>query len=204
MSAAALDRRGYFEALYGASSDPYALRTRWYEQRKRALLLAALPQPRYAHAYEPGCGVGELTAALAQRCDAVLASDFSAGALAAARKRTATLGNVRIEQHVLPGDWPRERGAFDLIVLSEIGYFLDVEAMRELARRCGETLSGGGTLVACDWRPDFAQRALPTPEVHAALAELGLARLVCHEEDDFVLQLWSGDPRSVAQREGIR
>lgn len=200
---AAAGRHGYFEALYTASGDPYAVRTRWYEQRKRALLLAALPQPRYTRAYEPGCGTGELTAALAQRCDAVLASDFSEGALAAARERTAGQRNVRIERHALPGDWPLGR-PFDLIVLSELGYFLDADAMREVARRCSETLSAGGTLVACDWRPDFAERALSTGQVHAALAGLGLKRLVCHEEDDFLLQLWCGDARSVAQREGIR
>ena len=204
MTAGAADRLDYFEALYAASSDPYALRSRWYEQRKRAVLLAALPRRRYAHAYEPGCGVGELTAALAPRCDALLASDFSARALAAARERNAAMNNVRIEQHALPGDWPRGRAIFDLIVLSELGYFLDADAMREVALRCGETLAEGGTLVACDWRPGFTQRALPTREVHAALAALGLARLVLHEEDDFVLQLWSDDPRSVAQLEGIR
>lgn len=198
------DRQSYFEALYGASSDPYALRSRWYEQRKRALLLAALPQPRYARAYEPGCGVGELTAALAQRCDAVLASDFSGHALAQARERTAGLHNVQIERHALPGDWPRGRAPFDLIVLSEIGYFLDAGAMHALARCCNASLAEAGTLVACDWRPDFAERALATREVHGALHELGLARLVLHEEDDFLLQLWSRDPRSVAQREGIR
>ena len=58
--------------------------------------------------------------------------------------------------------------------------------------------------MACDWRPDFAQRSLPTAEVHGILAALGLARLALHEEDDFVLQVWTRDARSVAQREGIR
>jgi SAM-dependent methyltransferase len=204
VSAGAPDRLGYFEALYAASGDPYALRTRWYEQRKRAVLLAALPRQRYANAYEPGCGVGELTAALAPRCDALLASDFSARALAAARERTAALRNVRIEQHALPGDWPPGRGIFDLIVLSELGYFLDADAMRQVALRCRQALAEGGTLVACDWLPGFTQRALPTREVHALLAGIGLPRLVLHEEDDFVLQLWSSDRRSVAQHEGIR
>ncbi len=198
------DRHGYFEALYGASNDPYMLRTRWYEQRKRALLLAALPQPRNAFAYEPGCGVGELTAALAARCDTVLASDFSAHALACARERTRALANVQIERHVLPDDWPRDRGPFDLIVLSELGYFLESAAMRELARCAGASLAKGGTLVACDWRPEFAERALPTRAVHAALGDVGLTRLAYHEEVDFLLQVWSSDARSVAQRESIR
>ncbi|MBJ2154433.1 class I SAM-dependent methyltransferase [Variovorax sp. IB41] len=198
------DQRPYFDALYSASEDPYALRERWYEARKRALLLAALPQARYRRVYEPGCGIGELTLALSHRCDHLLASDFSAHAVALARTRTEGRPNVRVAQHVLPADWPREDGRFDLIVLSELGYFLDRNDMQRLARCCEETLEADGTLVACDWRPDFAQRSLSTKDVHAALAALGLARLALHEEDDFVLQVWTRDRRSVAEREGIR
>ncbi|MEP6723182.1 MAG: class I SAM-dependent methyltransferase [Variovorax sp.] len=198
------DKKSYFEGLYGANEDPYALRTRWYEQRKRAVLMAALPRARYARACEPGCGAAELTVELAQRCDAVLASDFSEHALAAARRRTAGLPNVQIVQQRLPADWPRDAAPFDLIVLSEVGYFLDAPAMQQLAEDCDASLAAGGTLVACDWRPDFAERALPTAQVHAALAGLGLARLVLHEEADFLLQVWCRAPHSVAQREGIR
>lgn len=194
----------YFADLYGASDDPYQLRTRWYEERKRTLLLAALPRRHYLNAYEPGCGVGELTMALSKRCDWVLAADFSERAVEIASARTRGLRNVRIEQHSLPDEWPHDAGPFDLIVLSEVGYFLDASAMRELAGCCRHSLASEGTLVACDWRPDFKERALATDAVHSQLASLGLPRIVHHEEDDFRLQVWSGDGRSVAQREGIR
>ena len=197
-------QRPYFDALYAASDDPYASRQRWYEARKRAVLLAALPQARYRRAYEPGCGIGELTLALAPRCDALLASDFTVQAVALARERTEALPHVQVARHTLPADWPHDAGGFDLIVLSEVGYFLQRSDMQRVAECCALSLEDGGTLVACDWRPDFAQRSLATKDVHGILAELGLARLVLHEEDDFVLQLWSRDARSVAQREGIR
>lgn len=204
MSSAA--QHGYFESLYAASEDPYAVRTRWYEARKRSLLLAALPRARYRHAFEPGCGLGELTLALAARCDRLLASDFSARAVAIARQRTDGLPHVDVRRQALPDDWPLEPGpgAFDLIVLSEIGYFLDRQAMQRVAACCERTLAADGTLVACDWRPGFAQRSLPTAEVQGILAALGLARLALHEEDDFLLQVWTRDARSVAQCEGIR
>jgi len=45
---------------------------------------------------------------------------------------------------------------------------------------------------------------LSTEAVHADLSSLGLTRLLRHEEDDFLLQVWSRDGRSVAEREGIR
>ncbi|MEJ8851569.1 SAM-dependent methyltransferase [Variovorax rhizosphaerae] len=197
-------RREYFDALYEATDDPYGLRNRWYEQRKRAILMASLPRERFASAYEPGCGAAELTLDLAQRCDAVLASDFSAPAVLGARTRTAGLANVRVDQHHLPVDWPMAEAPFDLIVLSEIGYFLDAGAMQQVAALCSATLGADATLVACDWRPDFQERALSTECVHSILGEIGLPRLVVHAEHDFLLQVWSRDRRSVAQRDGIR
>lgn len=205
---APLDRAGesrsYFEGLYDASDDPYGLRDRWYEERKRALMLGALPQRRYRSAFEPGCGAGEFTRALADRCDALQASDRSARAVDIARRRCADRPQVRIAQQDLPADWPVGEGPFDLIVLAELGYFLDDDAMRVLSRRCADSLAADGTLLACDWRPDFSERRLATDTVHAHLEALALTRLVRHEEADFVLQVWSRDGRSVAQRDGIR
>jgi SAM-dependent methyltransferase len=198
------DRKRYFDAMYSDNADPYAVRTRWYEMRKRAVLLASLPRHRYARVFEPGCGSAELTLQLAERSDSLLCSDFSEPAVSAARQRTAALANVRVEQQSLPTDWPVAEAPFDLIVISEIGYFLDADVIEEVARRCAESLAADGTLVACDWRPDFEERALSTEAVHAALAGIGLPRIVRHEEADFLLQVWSRDARSVAQQEGIR
>lgn len=204
MSPAEPGSPAYFESLYGASEDPYGLRSRWYEQRKRALILAALPRERFRSAFEPGCGVGEFSVALAARCDRLLASDRSPRAVDIARRATSALPHVRVERHDLPADWPRQEGRFELIVLGELGYFLGPEPMRALAACCERSLDADGILVACDWRPGFKERVLSTEEVHARLDELGLARLLRHEEDDFLLQAWARDGRSVAQREGIR
>jgi len=198
-----LDQAG-FERLYRSAADPYGLRSRWYEARKRALVLAALPEARYGRAFEPACGIGELTRELAPRCAQLLASDFSPRAAAAARERTRGLAGVRIEVQSLPEDWPHPPGGFDLIVLSELGYFLDARRMQAVARCCRETLSRDGTLLACHWLPAFEERRLPTTEVHAMLDALGLPRIARYEDADFALAVWRGDPRSVAQREGIR
>jgi len=199
----AKERLDYFDGLYGGSADPYGLRTRWYEQRKRAALLAALPHARYGRVYEPGCGVGELTVDLAARSDHVLASDFSEKALAIARERTAGLPHVQLVRHALPDDWPANEAPFDLVVVSEIGYFLDASAMVRTATLAEASLSPDGVLVACDWRHDFDARALSTDAVHGAFASTGLSRLVLHIEADFLLEVWGRDPRSVGQRGGL-
>ena len=84
----------YFDRLYAASDDPWGFSTRWYEHRKYALTLAALPAPHYDSALEIGCSVGVLTALLAGRCTALLALDPSVRALAQARTRVP--GNVTL------------------------------------------------------------------------------------------------------------
>ena len=38
----------YFAELFAASDDPWAFRSRWYEKRKRDLVMAALPREGFA------------------------------------------------------------------------------------------------------------------------------------------------------------
>lgn len=192
-----------FDALYGGRDDPWQVSSRWYEQRKRALLLASLPKARYRRAFEPACGTGELTRTLADRCDAVLASDFSREAVRLAGLKLTGATNVRVERQDLPADWPQ--GQFDLIVVSEWAYYLDGAALAAVSLLCGGSLADDGTLVACHWLPGFEDRHQDTVAVHAALGSYpGLRRVVHHHEPDFLLEVWSLQDRSVAQLEGLR
>lgn len=198
-----MNMQRYFSELYAAGDDPYGVTSRWYELRKRRLLLASLPRKRYRRGYEPGCGVGALTADLAARCDTLLASDASERAVALTRQGVIGRANVRVERHSLPEQWPHNEPPFDLVVLSEMSYFLEEEAMAELARCCNRSLGEDGTLVACDWRADFEQRRLSTARAQELLGSLGMPLLARYEDNDFVLRIWSRDRRSVAEHEGI-
>ncbi len=192
----------HFDALFARDADPWQTRTRWYERRKRALTLAALPRERYARAYEPGCGAGETTLALAQRCDELLASDASEAAVGQARARLSGTSNVSVVQAHMPHNWPP--GSFDLIVVSELGYYLDAGKLTQLAQHCRDALSDGGTLLACHWRHPADDLRLNAPDVHAILHErTGLRRLSHYEDEDFLLDAWSTDGRSVAAMEGL-
>jgi SAM-dependent methyltransferase len=191
-----------FDALFRGSDDPWRFRTRWYEARKRAVTLACLPASRYAHGFEPGCANGELSAALALRCDRLLVSDVSQRAVALAQTRLAAFAHVQVVQAQLPRDWPDD--AFDLIVISELGYFVDAHSLDALADQARASLRPGGTVLACHWRRPIEGCALDGDAVHARLAQrLGLAELTELREADFVLHVWSDDGRSVAQREGF-
>lgn len=139
-----------FEARYAADPDPWGFATRWYEQRKYALTLAALPAPRYRRAFEPGCSIGVLSAGLAERCDYLLASDGVERVVEAARKRLAGRPNVEVTRLVMPGDWPA--GPWDLVVLSEIAYYLDPGDLDRLLARAAETMPTDATLLAVHWR----------------------------------------------------
>lgn len=199
----------YFQQLYQQHADPFQVRQRWYEQRKRALVLAALPQAQYRNAYEPACGNGELTVALAPRCLRLLAGDVSQDAVRLARQRLQLanqLEHVTLEHQALPHDWPRRpEQPFDLIVISELAYYLTPVDLALLIAHSVATLAPAGTLLLCHWRPDFAERVQATSVVHAAFdAVPALHRLLHHEEDDFLLDVWSRSSQSVAQREGFR
>jgi len=196
---------GYFDAMYAAATDPWGLRTRWYEARKYAISTAMLPRRRYRDAFEPGCSVGVLTGMLAPLCDRLLSCDMAPAAVKAAAEHTARFGNVTVEQRAIPGDWPP--GRFDLIVLSEFLYYFaggDLDHVLDLAVAA---LGPAGSLLAVHWRHPVADYPRSGDEVHAALAaRAGLARLADHAEPDFLAQVYvrdEGEPVSVAQAEGL-
>lgn len=193
----------YFESLYAGSADPWGFRSRFYEQRKRALTLASLPAPRFGSAFEPGCSFGLLTAGLARRCDRLLATDVVPDVVAAARRAVADQPHVRVEVAGVPAGWPE--GVFDLIVLSELGYYLGTADLADLVERLDGSLSPEGVVVACHWRHPVEDYPLTGDDVHEMLLASGrLAALARHHERDFRLDVLVRPPvRSVAQREGL-
>ena len=126
--------RGDLEAIYAGTDDPWDFRGSAYERAKFAATAAALPRPAYASALELGCGNGELARRIAPRCAAYAGVDAVATALEAAR---AAVPEGRFAQAFLPCDLPG--GDHDLILLSEILYFLDADGIdatiRQIDRR---------------------------------------------------------------------
>ncbi len=198
-SDAAESQARHFDAMFQREADPWQTRTRWYERRKRALILAALPHERYERAFEPGCGAGETTVCLAPRCASLVACDASAAAVQRARARLGPASSVVVHKARMPQDWPTD--SFDLVLICELGYYLCADDLARLADACRVSLSAQGTLLACHWRraePDMLQDAT---QVHALLEQhTGMRRLSHYEDDDFLLDVWSVDPRSVARR----
>lgn len=179
---------GYFDSLYAANRDPWGLSTRWYEARKYALTIAALPRARYRRGFEPGCSIGVLTALLAERCDRLVASDTSSTALSVAKTRVP--GKVELVHAAVPEAWPS--GTFDLIVCSEIGYYLSPGDLDGLTTRAVASLEPDGHLVAVHWRPKVAEYPGDGALVHRRFA--GAFSQLAHYEDEFVLLDVFGGP----------
>ena len=141
-------RRAEFEALYRGDPDPWGMETSAYEAEKYGATLDALSRPRYGAALEIGCSIGVLTARLAARCDRLVAVDVSDTALARARARPGTEA-VEWRRAEVPAEWPT--GCYDLIVLSEVLYFLEPDEVRAVAALVAGALAPGGEAIVVNW-----------------------------------------------------
>lgn len=141
--------RDYFEGLYAKYADPWGFESSAYERDKYDATLFALPRSRYARGLEVGCSIGVLTERLARRCDWLTAIDIAEQPLEAARCRCAHLPNVSFARASAPADWPE--GRFDLILLSEVVYYLSPSDVGRLAARVLESLEDGGDLLLVHW-----------------------------------------------------
>lgn len=178
----------YFERLYATDADPWGFASRWYEARKYALTLAALPRERYRRGFEPGCSIGVLTAQLAARCDALVAAELVPAAAAHARARVALQPHVEVHDLAIPEAWPD--GSFDLIVLSELGYYLTRPGMAALLARIDGCLATDGHVIAVHWTGETAA-PLRGADVHAILdAHPAWQRFAHYTEAQFELAVY--------------
>ncbi|GAC67322.1 class I SAM-dependent DNA methyltransferase [Gordonia soli] len=191
----------YFRAMYGASDDPWGFTSRWYEERKRALTMAALPRPRYRTALEVGSSIGVLSALLADRCDRLLCLELDGRAVELARERLASSDGIVIEQRDFFADPPSD--SYDLIVYSEVLYYATHEQLSQTLDWTTEHLRAGGALVAVHWRADVAEYPQTARDVHTALRG-ALHESARYLDEDLELGLFThpGTP-SVAAAEGL-
>ena len=179
----------YFDRLYAQSSDPWDFESSPYEAAKYAATLAALPHPRYAHALELGCSIGVLTHRLALRCERLQATDISEAALKKARTRCASLPQVLFEQRDLTTDFPA--GRFDLILVSEVGYYLSQRDLEVLRTDISAALACGGDLLLVHYtgETDYPLTADAVHETFLALEGRGWERRAEQRTESYRLDL---------------
>ena len=148
-----------FEAMFRENADPWDYATSPFEASKRDTLLKACGAKTYGRGLELACANGETTLRLAERCLSLLAVDSSETVVREAQRRTSHLTHLTVTQAVLPAETPT--GPFDLIVASEILYYLPEADMMDLLLRLRRALTPGGRFVCLHHIVPFADASQP-------------------------------------------
>lgn len=172
----------YFDALYAQNPDPWNFGTSAYEAAKYQRTLAALQRPHYACALDIGCSIGIFTSMLAPRCDRLVALEPAAAALAQAKQRCAGKTHIAFAQMRVPDEWPD--GLFELIILSEVLYYLDRPSLAHLARRVETALAPRGELVLVHYTKETDYPLTGDEAASAFIAAVaGFAGLTHHHDE---------------------
>jgi SAM-dependent methyltransferase len=181
--------RAFFDRLYLQEGDPWRFASSEYELGRYEVTIQALSSRRYSHAFEPGCSIGVLTARLATICEGVDAIDISSIAVRQASRRCSRLPNVKIRQGALPADVPA--GSFDLIVLSEIGYYFDGAQLKTLVNHLTERMVSGSVFLAVHWLGFSPDHILSGSQVHNVISSTEkLTQDLSENHTEFLLDRW--------------
>ncbi len=118
------------ESKYWQDLDPWNFRTSPYEQEKFTATRQSLSRKTYQSVLELGCGNGALAEHLAPMCQAYIGVDAVERALTVARQMVPEASFINA---FFPCTLPE--GPHDLIVLSEVLYFLDTTDIKALAQQ---------------------------------------------------------------------
>ena len=195
--------REFFEEMYRGDADPWDFASDQYELERYRRIVTVLHEAaqgkRYPYAFEPGCSIGVLTEMLGAICDRIDAMDISPTAVKQAQERCARLPGIKVMCGSVTEGIPGE--AFDLIVLSEIGYYLEEEVLSGLAREVVDRLPARGVLLAVHWLGVSPDHRLSGDRVHELLGMTDGLRIQRTERHaGYRLELWTKNERSTNER----
>jgi cyclopropane fatty-acyl-phospholipid synthase-like methyltransferase len=177
-----------FEARYRKDPDPWGYTTSDYERGKYQATLAACGAGPFEHALELGASIGVFSALLAPRCGRLITVDVAPTAVAAARARLSGFDNVQVILGAIPDAIPEHR--LDLVVASEILYYLDENQLAGTLARLESQMIAGARLVAVHWRPPGPERPFDSDQVHERLrVQSWLTPLAAGGTDDYRLDV---------------
>jgi peptidoglycan/xylan/chitin deacetylase (PgdA/CDA1 family)/GT2 family glycosyltransferase/ubiquinone/menaquinone biosynthesis C-methylase UbiE len=137
--------RERFETLFARQPDSWKYTT-FYEQKKYEQTLELIPSIQFEQVLELACAEGHFTVQLAPRVGNLIAVDISQVALSRAQARCADQTNVHFQLLDLTKD--PIPGKFDLIICSEVLYYIDgIKDLESFARRVADALNPGGYFI---------------------------------------------------------
>ena len=177
-----------FEARYRADPDPWSYESSGYERDKYDATLRACGPGPFTLALELGSSIGVLSARLALCCDALVTIDAAATAVATARRRLSEYDGVTTLLGEIPAAIPD--GAYDLVLASEILYYLEPDALAATFARIEHETVSGARLVAVHWRPIGPERPFSAAEIHRRLRALAwLSAVEQRSTDNYLLDV---------------
>jgi cyclopropane fatty-acyl-phospholipid synthase-like methyltransferase len=179
-----------FEERYREDADPWSYETSPYERAKYAATLDACGLAPFRDALELGSSIGVLSELLAPRCERLTTIDGAPTAVSRARRRLAGRPGVEIILGEIPEAIPAR--SYDLILASEILYYLEPPALATTLDRLRELSVPSARLVAVHWRPEGSERPACAEEVHRRLgAQPWLVASGSASTDDYLLDVFT-------------
>ena len=174
-------RPGCFDHFFD-HGDPFGFDINPEERLKFRRTLEVCGEGALGRVLELGCAVGSFTELLAPRAADVLAVDVSQAAVDQVAQRLRDHPNVRAKAMTLPAEFPDE--TFDLVVASDVLYYLSVQDLRRCLARIEAALDDGGAFVAVHYVPRMGS-VLNGDEAHDVLAAHTTLRHVLAERTEF-------------------
>ena len=183
----------YFNDVYTRNNDPWDYQSSEYEQKKYQATVEALTKDVYSNAFEIGCSIGVLSAQLAAKCQKLLSVDVSDLPLQKARVRLKDFAQVTVKKMTVPAEFPEEN--FDLVVLSEVGYYLSEPDLHRAQQLILDHLLPQGQLLLVHWTPFVHDYPLTGDQVHESFLQLAgeqgpLHHLSAKREEKYRLDLF--------------
>jgi len=181
----------YFKSVYDANDDPWNFETSAYEAQKYKVTIDSLPKNHYENALEIGCSIGVFTQLLAQRCDRLLATDISEKALQLAQKRCGELSNVTFRKLNFQYEFPED--TYDLIMLSEVAYYLSPKDWEQVISTIRSRLKKEGAIVLVHWLPEVHDYPQTGDEVHQTFEKLmsgTLTNIFSDRAENYRIDVW--------------
>jgi SAM-dependent methyltransferase len=166
--APALSKPKLIDQFFDSGGDPFGFDVNPDEQTKFRRTLEVCGDGNLGRVLEIGCAVGTFTELLAPRATDLLAIDVSEAAIQQAKERMSGHPHVHLEVRDLPAAFPD--GPFDLIVASDVLYYLTVDDLETCLSLIEQRLAPGGALVSVHYRPRVGT-LLSGDELHDFLAD---------------------------------
>lgn len=174
-------RPGHFDHFFD-HGDPFGFDINPEERLKFRRTLEVCGEGALGRVLELGCAVGSFTELLAPRATDLLAVDVSQAAVDQVTRRLRDHPNVRAKALTIPAEFPDE--TFDLVVASDVLYYLSVQELQRCLARIEAALSVGGAFVAVHYVPRMGS-VLNGDETHDVVAAHSTLRHVLAERTEF-------------------